>query len=105
MANVPFSTVIVLNSTPVAFCFAVTSVPGITAPEESTTTPERDDVAATCPNAGRHTNSANRTASFFTTPSIIYSLLFKEGRQSRFQFRDTPELSIRGGAAQGKSLW
>jgi hypothetical protein len=38
-----------LNSARVALFFAATSAPGMTAPDESTTTPESEDV--TCPKA------------------------------------------------------
>src|SRR5258708_213421 len=53
MAKVPFSTVTVLNSAPVALFLALTCAPGITAPDGSTTTPAREDVAPAWPKPGR----------------------------------------------------
>src|SRR5262245_31278058 len=69
MANVPFSTVRVLNCALVAFCLATTSAPGITAPDGSTTTPESDDVA--CPKADTLSNKTKIKILivFFTIPS------------------------------------
>ncbi len=45
IANVPCSPLTVVNTAPVASCFAVTVAPGMAPPCESNTVPEIDDVA------------------------------------------------------------